>query len=310
MKNITKRKSTKTSAFGTSGRYGHDSSSFYSSKLYSQIPTGQEVEYIENHISPDLLNMIFCKSSEDMTELPENSVHLMVTSPPYNVGKEYDKDITLKEYLDFLNQTWREVYRVLVPGGRACINVANLGRKPYIPLHSFIIQGMLEIGYLMRGEVIWNKASSSSGSTAWGSWCSPSNPTLRDVHEYILIFSKTGFSRKNPYKRKATISRDDFLELTKSVWTFPAVSAKKIGHPAPFPIELPQRLLQLYTFEGEVVLDPFMGSGQTAIAALNTNRHYVGYDVDVEYVNLAEKRLRQFILEFKSPNLLDLITAK
>jgi modification methylase len=310
MKNISKRKSTKTSAFGTSGRYGHDSSSFYSSKLYSQIPTGQEVEYIENHISPDLLNMIFCKSSENMTELPENSVHLMVTSPPYNVGKEYDKDITLKEYLDFLNQIWREVYRVLVPGGRACINVANLGRKPYIPLHSFIIQGMLEIGYLMRGEIIWNKASSSSGSTAWGSWCSPSNPTLRDVHEYILIFSKTGFSRNNPYKRKATISRDDFLELTKSVWTFPAVSAKKIGHPAPFPIELPQRLLQLYTFEGEVVLDPFMGSGQTAIAALNTNRNYVGYDVDVEYVNLAEKRIKQFILEFQSPNLLDLINTK
>ena len=245
-----------------------------------------------------------------MTELPENSVHLMVTSPPYNVGKEYDQDITLKEYLDFLNQIWREVYRVLVPGGRACINIANLGRKPYIPLHAFIIQGMLEIGYLMRGEIIWNKASSSSGSTAWGSWCSPSNPTLRDVHEYILIFSKSGFSRKNPDKRKATISRDDFLELTKSVWTFPAVSARKIGHPAPFPVELPQRLVQLYTFEGEVVLDPFMGSGQTAIAALNTNRHYVGYDVDVEYVNLAEKRIKQFILEFKSPNLLDLITSK
>jgi site-specific DNA-methyltransferase (adenine-specific) len=310
MKHLTKRKSTKTSAFGTSGRYGHDSSSFYSSKLYSQIPVGQEIDYIENYISPELINMIFCKSSQNMTELPENSVHLMVTSPPYNVGKEYDQDITLKEYLDFLNQIWREVYRVLVPGGRACINIANLGRKPYIPLHAFIIQGMLEIGYLMRGEIIWNKASSSSGSTAWGSWCSPSNPTLRDVHEYILIFSKSGFSRKNPNKRKATISRDDFLELTKSVWTFPAVSARKIGHPAPFPVELPQRLVQLYTFEGEVVLDPFMGSGQTAIAALNTNRHYVGYDVDVEYVNLAEKRIKQFILEFKSPNLLDLITTK
>ena len=254
--------------------------------------------------------MIFCKSSQNMTELPENSVHLMVTSPPYNVGKEYDQDITLKEYLDFLNQIWREVYRVLVPGGRACINIANLGRKPYIPLHSFIIRGMLEIGFLMRGEIIWNKASSSSGSTAWGSWCSPSNPTLRDVHEYILVFSKTGFSRKNPSKRKATISRDEFLELTKSVWTFPAVSAKRIGHPAPFPVELPQRLAQLYTFEGEVVLDPFMGSGQTAIAALNTNRRYVGYDVDVEYVTLAEKRIKEFILEFKSPNLLDLITTK
>jgi modification methylase len=305
MKHLTKRKSTKTSAFGTSGRYGHDSSSFYSSKLYSQIPTGQEIDYIENHISPELLNMIFCKSSQNMEELPENSVHLMVTSPPYNVGKEYDQDITLKEYLDFLNHIWREVYRVLVPGGRACINIANLGRKPYIPLHSFIIRGMLEIGFLMRGEIIWNKASSSSGSTAWGSWCSPSNPTLRDVHEYILVFSKTGFSRKNPSKRKATISRDEFLELTKSVWTFSAVSAKRVGHPAPFPVELPQRLAQLYTYEGEVILDPFMGSGQSAIAALKTKRDYIGYEIDEEYVNLANKRIQQFILEFKSQKVLE-----
>jgi modification methylase len=305
MKNLTKRKSTKTSAFGTSGRYGHDSSSFYSSKLYSQIPTGQEIDYIENPISPELLNMIFCKSSQNMDELPENSVHLMVTSPPYNVGKEYDQDITLKDYLNFLNQILVEVHRVLVPGGRACINIANLGRKPYIPLHSFIIRGMLEIGFLMRGEIIWNKASSSSGSTAWGSWCSPSNPTLRDVHEYILVFSKNGFSRKNPSKRKATISRDEFLELTKSVWTFPAVSAKRIGHPAPFPVELPQRLAQLYTYEGEVILDPFMGSGQSAIAALQTNRDYIGYEVDKEYVNLANKRIQQFILEFKSQKVLE-----
>ena len=252
----------------------------------------QEIAYEEQQIPRNTLNQIFCKSSEDMSELPDNSVHLMVTSPPYNVGKEYDQDATLEEYLEFLGRVWREVYRVLVPGGRACVNIANLGRKPYIPLHAFIIRDMLTLGFLMRGEIIWNKASSSSGSTAWGSWCSPSNPTLRDVHEYILIFSKTGFSRKNPYKRKATISRDDFLELTKSVWTFPAVSAKRIGHPAPFPIELPQRLLQLYTFEGEVVLDPFMGSGQTAIAALWYNRHYVGYDVDACICKFSGKTIK------------------
>ncbi len=310
MKNPPSKKKTRTSAFGAPGRISHDSSSFYASKLYAHIPQEQESADEEQKFPEKYRDQILCKSSEDMSELPDNSVHLMVTSPPYNVGKEYDQDATLEEYLEFLGRVWREVYRVLVPGGRACVNIANLGRKPYIPLHAFIIRDMLTQGFLMRGEIIWNKASSSSGSTAWGSWCSPSNPTLRDVHEYILIFSKTGFSRKNPDKRKATISRDDFLELTKSVWTFPAVSAKKIGHPAPFPIELPQRLLQLYTFEGEVVLDPFMGSGQTAIAALNTNRHYVGYDVDVAYVNLAEKRLKQFLLEFESPNLLDLITAK
>ncbi len=242
-----------------------------------------------------------------MIEIPEDSVHLMVTSPPYNVGKDYDENLSLKEYLEFLQLIWKDVYRVLVPGGRACINIANLGRKPYIPLHSYIIQGMADIGFLMRGEIIWNKASSASSSTAWGSWRSPANPTLRDVHEYILIFSKEGFSRKNPDRRQSTISREEFLELTKSVWTFPAVSAKSVGHPAPFPIELPYRLIQLYTFEHEVVLDPFMGSGQTAIAAIKGNRHYIGYEVDSDYIRLAEKRINQFRHEVMSPNLLDLV---
>jgi site-specific DNA-methyltransferase (adenine-specific) len=305
VKDNKKRKSTKTSSFGTPGRYGHDSSSFYSSKLYSQIAKGEEIIYIENPIASQYTNKIIFSSSENMAELPDNSIHLMVTSPPYNVGKDYDHDITLKEYLAFLRRVWKEVFRVLVPGGRACINIANLGRKPYIPLHAFIIQEMVEFGFLMRGEIIWNKASSASGSTAWGSWCSPANPTLRDVHEYILIFSKAGFSRKNVEKRRATISREEFLELTKSVWNFPAVRAKQIGHPAPFPIELPYRLIQLYTYEGEVILDPFMGSGQTAIAALQTNRDYIGYEVDEEYINLANKRIHQFILEFKSQKVLE-----
>ena len=307
MKVKSPKKKTSTSAFGTPGRISHDSSRFYASRLYSQAPQEEEVAYTENPVPMEYVDKIFCKSSESMAELPDHSVHLMVTSPPYNVGKEYDRDATLEEYLEFLGRVWREVHRVLVPGGRACVNIANLGRKPYIPLHSYIIQGMLEQGFLMRGEVIWNKAASSSPSTAWGSWRSPANPTLRDVHEYILIFSKGTFTRKNPDKRPATISRDEFLEFTKSVWTFPAVSARSVGHPAPFPVELPQRLIQLYTYEGEVVLDPFMGSGQTAIAALNGNRHYVGYEIEADYVRLAQRHIRQFVLEFKSPSLLDLV---
>jgi len=300
------KKKTRTSAFGTPGRISHDSSPFYAGKLYSQAPQEQEVAYQETPVPMEYLDKIFNKSSESMAELPENSVHLMVTSPPYNVGKEYDRDFTLEEYLEFLGRVWGEVYRVLVPGGRACVNVANLGRKPYIPLHSYIIQGMLDQGFLMRGEIIWNKAASASPSTAWGSWRSPANPTLRDVHEYLLIFSKAAFARKNPGKRPSTISRDEFLEFTKSVWTFPAVSAKSVGHPAPFPVELPHRLIQLYTFEGEVVLDPFMGSGQTGIAALLADRRYVGYEIEAEYVRLAQRRIRQFFLEFKSPSLFDL----
>lgn len=302
-----KKRGTKTSSFGSPGRINHDSTPFYTSRLYEGLPKEQRIKYIENPIPKEILNKIFCKSSEKMEELPDNSVHLMVTSPPYNVGKEYDKDFTLGEYLEFLKRVWREVYRVLIPGGRACINIANLGRKPYIPLHVFIIKDMLDVGFLMRGEVIWNKASSASPSTAWGSWRSAANPTLRDVHEYILIFSKGTFQRENPNKKRNTISKEEFLEFTKSVWTFPAVSAKEIGHPAPFPVELPYRCIQLYTYEGDVVLDPFIGSGQTAIAAIKTGRYYVGYDIEEEYVKLAEKRIKEFLIKYRSPKLFEFV---
>ncbi len=291
------RSGTKTSRFGSPGRINHDSTAFYSARLYEGLPKEVITRYIENPIPSQFLDKVFCKTSEWMEELPDCSIHLMVTSPPYNVGKEYDDNLTLEEYRAFLKRVWAEVWRVLVPGGRAAINVANLGRKPYIPLHAFIIEDMQTLGFLMRGEVIWNKAASGSPSTAWGSWCSAKNPTLRDIHEYILIFSKGMFSRGGP-PRKSTITKEEFLELTKSVWTFPAEPASKVGHPAPFPVELPYRLIQLYTFEGEVVLDPFMGSGQTAIAAVKTNRHYVGYEIDPDYVKLAEKRIREFTSRF------------
>ncbi|MFZ3062239.1 MAG: site-specific DNA-methyltransferase [Actinomycetota bacterium] len=295
---LNRKKGTQTSAFGSPGRINHDSTSFYTSKLYEGLPREEVVEYIENVVQSHVLDKIFCKSSERMEELPDSSVHLMVTSPPYNVGKEYDENLTLAEYRTFLKRVWSEVYRVLVPGGRACINVANLGRKPYIALHAFIIEDMLDLGFLMRGEVIWNKASSGSPSTAWGSWLSAANPTLRDIHEYILVFSKSTFNRKRLVRdRKSTISKEEFLEYTKSVWTFPAVSAREVGHPAPFPVELPYRLVQLYTFENEVVLDPFVGSGTACIAALKINRHYVGYDNNREYTELAERRIKTFLRE-------------
>ncbi len=287
------RKSTKTSSFGSPGRVGHDASTFYSAHLYDDQPQAEELKYVENPIPSEKLDTIFHSSSEAMSELPDNSVHLMVTSPPYNVGKDYDDDLTLAEYLSFLKRAWAETYRVLVPGGRACINVANLGRKPYIPLHAFIIRDMNEIGFLMRGEIIWDKGASASSSTAWGSWLSASNPTLRDTHEYILVFSKGNFRRDKLEGRADTISKEEFLEFTKSVWSFAAESAKKIGHPAPFPIELPYRLIQLYTFKDEVVLDPFIGSGQTALAALKAGRHYVGYETDAEYLELAQRQISQ-----------------
>jgi DNA modification methylase len=261
--------------------------------LYDNQQQVQDVPYVENHIPPELINRIFCHSAETMTELPDNSVHLMVTSPPYNVGKQYDNDLSLEDYLAFLLRVWKETHRVLVPGGRMCINVANLGRKPYIPLHAFIAEQAISLGFLMRGEIIWNKAASASPSTAWGSWKSASNPTLRDVHEYILVFCKGSFKRQNPSKRENTISRDEFLEYNKSVWNIAAEPARRIGHPAPFPVELPRRLIQLYTFKGEIVLDPFMGSGQTAIAAMKSERQYAGYEIDGKYLELAKRRINK-----------------
>jgi modification methylase len=290
-----KRKTTKTSSFGSPGRSGHDSSAFYAGKLYNDLRQTQDGVYLENPLPASTLDQIICHSAETMAELPDCSVHLMVTSPPYNVGKEYDQDLPLDDYLDFLQRVWKETLRVLVPGGRMCINVANLGRKPYIPLHAFIAEQAVRLGFLMRGEIIWNKAASASPSTAWGSWKSASNPTLRDVHEYILVFCKDSFKRLNPKKRLSTITRDEFLEYNKSIWNFKAEPARKIGHPAPFPIELPRRLIQLYTFEKETILDPFMGSGQTAIAALKSDRHYVGYEIDRKYIDLATQRTKRYL---------------
>lgn len=289
------RKRTRTRSFGASTREGHDASPFYARRLYqdASAPARKAVASVDVEEQPlpaGVENCIFVGDSRRMSQLPDRSVHLMVTSPPYNVGKDYDDNLTLDEYRQLLRDVFRETYRVLVPGGRACINVANLGRKPYVPLHAYIVMDMLEIGYLMRGEIIWNKKASSGGSTAWGSWMSAANPTLRDVHEYILVFSKERFDR--PRKdRTDTITREEFLENTLSVWEFPTESARRVGHPAPFPVELPRRLIQLYTFQNDVVLDPFCGSGSTCVAALLTGRRFVGYDINPEYVQLAQRRL-------------------
>jgi len=298
---VKRKECTETSKFGSSDRIRHDSSKFYSRLLYEGLPSGKEkVVFEENKINDKNINQIFCKSSEKMEELPVNSVHLMITSPPYNTGKEYDKNLSLSEYRKFLKRVWKEVYRVLVPGGRACINIANLGRKPYIPLHSFIIEDMQKLGFLMRGEIIWNKSSIAKSSTAWGTWLSAKNPVLRDIHEYILVFSKESFSRANPNRRPSTMTRSEFLDLTKSIWTFRAESARKIGHPAPFPVELPLRCIKLYTFEEDIVLDPFMGSGTTAVAALIGNRRFVGYEINEEYIKIAEKRIKRVKKYIKS----------
>lgn len=293
-------KGTKTSTFGTSSRINHDASQYYNSKLYSELlkPNRNNLQTVEDNSYPvEYENKIILGSSENMKEIPDNSLHLMVTSPPYNVTKEYDENLSLKEYLQLLRNVFSETYRVLVYGGRACINVANLGRKPYIPLSDFISQMMLELGFYMRGEIIWSKGAGAGVSMAWGSWQSASNPVLRDTHEYILVFCKGAFERKKVEGKENSIAKEQFMEWTKSVWTMNTESAKKIGHPAPFPVELPYRLIQLYTYKGDIILDPFMGSGSTAIAALKSDRKYVGYDIDAEYIKLAENRIAPYRMQ-------------
>jgi site-specific DNA-methyltransferase (adenine-specific) len=295
------RKRTSTSKFGVSGRSNHDSSKFYNSKLYADNQI-TKVDKNINQFPENYLNTIISKSSINMSEIPDNSVHLMITSPPYNVSKEYDEDLSLSEYLEFLKKVFKETYRVLINGGRICVNVANLGRKPYIPLSDYISKMLIEIGFNMRGEIIWNKASSASPSCAWGSWKSASNPVLRDIHEYILVFSKGEYKRsrkKQDIEKVNTISKEQFMEWTKSIWTMNAVSAKKIGHPAPFPEELPYRLIQLYSFKTDIILDPFMGSGTTALAAIKSKRNYVGYEISEEYCKLANKRITKMRSQLK-----------
>ena len=282
---------TQTTSFGSVVRESHSSKKFYSSKLFKGFEIPKHIEYKETKINEDDLDRLYCKSSERMDEIPDDSIHLMITSPPYNVGKEYDNDLTLDEYLNLLTSVFTEVRKKLVTGGRACINIANIGRKPYIPLHAMVIEIMLDLGFLMRGEIIWDKSASAGGSCAWGSWMSASNPVLRDYHEYILVFSKDSYSKNKKQEKRDTIGHDDFIQWTQSVWKFPAVNAKKIGHPAPFPVELPHRLINLYSYEGDVVLDPFCGSGSTCIAAIRNNRRYIGYDIKEEYIELSNRRI-------------------
>lgn len=278
---------TETASFGAGKRESHDAAAFYRRRLLEHAPDPVSGEAVEP--PPELLDRLFCKSSEHMVEIPDDCVALMVTSPPYNVGKEYDEDLSLSDYLDLLHRVLKETFRVLEPGGRAAVNVANLGRKPYLPLNHHVAGLLADIGFSLRGEIIWVKAAGAGGSCAWGSWRSARNPTLRDVHEYVLV------AGKGPYRRTRTgtdtIGRGEFLEATTSVWTIAPASARRIGHPAPFPVELPRRLIELYTFAGDLVLDPFVGSGTTAVAAAESGRHFVGYDTSEAYLEMARARL-------------------
>ena len=278
---------TSTASFGAGKRESHDASAYYSRRM-TQVKESLEVGELRD-APANVLNQVFVQSSEQMDQLPDNCVALMVTSPPYNVGKEYDEDLGLDEYLGLLDRVFTETYRVIEPGGRVAVNVANLGRKPYLPLNHLVAGLLGDIGFLLRGEIVWQKAKAAGGSTAWGSWQSAKNPTLRDIHEYVIVASKGSFRRSRA--GEDTISKEQFLEATVSVWDILPESARRVGHPAPFPVELPERLIELYSFADDLVLDPFLGSGSTAVAAVQTGRHYVGYELDPGYAELAERRI-------------------
>ncbi|HJR45021.1 MAG TPA: site-specific DNA-methyltransferase [Actinomycetota bacterium] len=259
---------------------------------------------------------IFVGDSRSMTEVRDNSVALVITSPPYFVGKEYEQAVGVGHvpadyvsYLQMLEDVFAECVRKLEPGGRIAVNVANLGRRPYRSLSADVIdilQNRLRL--LLRGEVIWQKARGAGGSCAWGSFQRPANPVLRDLTERIIIASKGRFNRAMSARDRhelglpseASIFRDEFMEATTDVWEMAPESASRVGHPAPFPVELPERLIYLYTYRNDLVLDPFIGSGTTAVAALRTERHYAGYDMEAKYVQAARARLEEEMKRIES----------
>lgn len=293
---------TSTSDFGVGKREGHDSSAFYAR---FQTPTLDDDETVN---SPTVIDQILVGDSRSMAQVADNSVALVVTSPPYFAGKAYEAELgqghipaTYVEYLQQLRDVFAECVRVLEPGGRIAVNVANLGRRPYRSLANdvtSILQDDLRL--LLRGEVVWLKQRGAGGNCAWGSFQRPGNPVMRDLSERVVIASKGRFDRAIDPKRRAklgmpstsTLSRDEFMEATVDLWEIPPESAARIGHPAPFPVALPERLIHMNTYLGDVVLDPFMGSGTTAVAAVRTGRHYVGFDTDPSYVAAAIERVQ------------------
>ena len=303
---MQERRGTTTSNFGVSRRENHDASGFYERFHAPELSTESTVLAPEPVAEP-----FVCGDARAMTTIADGSVALVVTSPPYFAGKQYEEELEREgvpssylEYLDLLRDVFAECARKLEPGGRIAVNVANLGRKPYRSLSADVIKILQDdLGLLLRGELIWQKGEGATGSCAWGSFRSATNPVLRDITERVVIASKGRFDRARSVKQreaeglphKNTVMTEDFMALTLDLWDIPPESARRVGHPAPFPVELPEQLIRLYTFEDDLVLDPFMGSGSALVAAAGLGRRYVGYDLDPAYVEIARRRVAEVV---------------
>jgi len=242
------------------------------------------------------LNRIICGDAEEMLRrLPESSIDLIITSPPYNFGHAYASDASSdtrewNEYFGKLGQVWAQCARVLKPGGRIAVNVQPLF-SDYVPTHHIISAQLRKLGLLWKAEFLWEKNNYNAKYTAWGSWKSPSMPYIKYTWEYIEVFDKETH-RKAGRREDIDITSEEFKEWVIGRWTFPPeIRMKEHGHPAMFPEELPRRLIRLFSYRNDIVLDPFNGVGTTTLAALKNGRRFIGIDLSRQYCEAACRRL-------------------
>ena len=241
------------------------------------------------------INRIYCGDCREiMRQMPEESVDLIVTSPPYNFGLDgYDKHSDTQswpEYFDTLAQVWRQSYRVLKRGGRLCVVVQPLF-SDYMPTHHIISQQLRELGFLFKAEIMWEKHNYNCKYTAWGSWKRPSMPYLKYTWEFIEVFCK-GDYKKDGRVADADITGEEFKKWVYGKWEIaPESKMKQFGHPSMFPEEIPYRLIKLFSYVGDTVLDPFNGAGTTTLVARKLRRNYIGIDISEKYCQRATERI-------------------
>ena len=241
--------------------------------------------------------VIYCADCRDvLPPIPDKSIDLVLTSPPYpgnnKMWGDLFKDDSAENAHLYLQDIWFECERVLNTGCKLAINIANTKRRPYIPNTHYVYRSCLGILEPL-GEIIWNKGYGQIG-TAWGSFRSPSDISLADQHEYILIFRKYGDRHRPEAFEK--ISVHDFKSWRNSIWNIAPAKASEEGHVAPFPEAIPNRLITLYSFGGETILDPFLGSGTTAYCAKKLNRKCIGIEIEEKYCLIAKNRLAQSVM--------------